>query len=158
MFSTAGYSDEPLPLRSYAGLVALFGSATAAGLASAARRDTLPEHLSVGDVVLLGLATHKLSRLISRDTVTSWLRAPFTRYDGPGGANELDEQARGEGMQRAVGELLICPPCTGQWVAAGLVLGLFGAPRLTRGTAAIFAVQALSDFMHAGFASMPARA
>lgn len=158
MLSSSGYSDEQMPLRSYGALVGLFTSAVGAGVASAARRGVLPDHLSAGDVVLMGLATHKLSRLVSRDTVTSWLRSPFTRYAGPGGANELDEQARGEGMQRAVGELLICPPCTGQWLAGGLVLGLFHAPRLARGTAAIFAVQALSDFLHGAYASLPARA
>lgn len=158
MLSSSGYSDEQLPLRSYGALTALFTTAVGAGVASAARRGVLPDHVSAGDVVLLGLATHKLSRLVARDTVTSWLRSPFTRYAGPGGANELDEQARGEGMQRAVGELLICPPCTGQWLAAGLVLGLFHAPRLARGTAAIFSVQALSDFLHGAYASLPARA
>lgn len=158
MFSPGGYSDEQLPLASYAALVALFGSTVGAGLASVAHRGALPDRVNAGDILLVGLATHKLSRLVSRDTVTSWLRAPFTRYQGPGGANELNEQARGEGMQRAVGELLICPPCTGQWLAAALVLGLFHAPRLARGTAAIFAVQALSDFLHGAYASLPARA
>lgn len=158
MFSSGEYSDEQLPLRSYAALVALFGSAVGGGLAAAARHGGLPDRVNVSDVLLVGLATHKLSRLVSRDTVTSWLRAPFTRYKGPGGANELNEEARGKGMQRAVGELLICPPCTGQWLAAALVLGLFRAPRLARGTAAIFAVQALSDFLHAAYASLPARA
>ena len=158
MDSTAGYSDEAHPLKSYAALVAAFGSATGAGLVAAARGGRLPARIGVGDFVLLGLATHKLSRLVSRDTVTSWMRAPFTHYEGPGGANELNESARGEGMQRAVGELLICPPCTGQWLAAALVLGFFGAPRLTRGTAAIFAAQALSDFLHAAYASLPSRA
>lgn len=158
MLSSQGYSEEPMPLGSYAALVAAFSAAAGAGLTSVIRRGALPQDVSVGDIALTALATHKLSRLLSRDTVTSWLRAPFTRYDGPGGANELNEQARGQGMQRAVGELLICPPCTGQWVAAALVIGLWRAPRLARGTAAIFAVQALSDFLHAAYASLPSRA
>lgn len=46
----------------------------------AGRRGRLPEGYRAGDLVLLGVATFKLSRLISKDRVTAFLRAPFTRF------------------------------------------------------------------------------
>jgi Protein of unknown function (DUF1360) len=43
-------------------------------------------------VLLHGLATQKASRLIATDKVTSFLRAPFTRYQEPAGHGELEEE------------------------------------------------------------------
>src|SRR6266542_768812 len=44
-----------------------------------------PERISPGDVVLLSVATHKLSRLLAKDAVTTLLRARprSTRARGP---------------------------------------------------------------------------
>jgi hypothetical protein len=36
-------------------------------------------------------------------------RVPFTAYQGTSGPAELDEEVRGEGVQKAVGELVTCP-------------------------------------------------
>lgn len=143
-----GYSDEPKPLRAYAVLTGIFNAGLAAGLAWAVRGRGLPERVGPGDVALLGTATHKLARLIAKDTVTSFLRAPFVRYEGPGGINELEETPRGEGMQRALGERLFCPQCVGQWVAGGFVVGYVRAPWLTRVVASAFAVLMIADFLH----------
>lgn len=148
-----GYSDEEKPLASYALLTGAFNLAVAGALLSAARSGRLPERLSGGDVLLFGIATHKLSRLIAKDTVTSFLRAPFVRYEGPGGINELDETPRGEGLRRAVGELLFCPQCVGQWVAGGFVSALPRAPRTTRLVAGLFASLTLADFLHLAYTS-----
>lgn len=63
----------------------------------------------------------------------------------------MAESPRGEGPRRAFGELIFCPPCVGQWVAGGFLAGLFAAPRATRAVAGLFAVQAVSDFLHVGF-------
>ncbi len=91
------------------------------GLALAERSGRrIPERVGVGDLVLMGVATHKLSRLITKDRVTSFARAPFTRYEEPAGHGEIEEHARGTGMRRAVGQLLTCPYCISQWVAGGL--------------------------------------
>lgn len=106
--------DEALPMGSYAALVGAFNVALAAGLVLAARHGRLRDSVSVGDVALLGVATHKLSRLIAKDTVTSPLRAPFTRHSGQSQINELAESPRGEGPRQAIGQLLFCPQCVGQ--------------------------------------------
>jgi len=76
------------------------------------------------------------------------LRAPFTRYKESAGAGEVNEEARGKGMQRALGDLLTCPWCIGPWVAALLALGLVTAPRPTRIVATVSSAVALSDFLH----------
>jgi hypothetical protein len=147
----AGYSEEPRPLGSYAALVAAFNLVVAATIAGAARRGRLPERVRAGDIALLGIATHKLSRLIAKDAVTAPLRAPFTHYERGAGMNEVEESPRGTGPQRALAELLSCPPCSGQWVAAGFLGGLLHFPRATRAIASLFAMQAASDFLHLGF-------
>ena len=54
-----------------------------------------PERYSLADVVLLGVATHKYSRVLTKDRVTSGLRAPFVRYRHDAGPSEVEEAARG---------------------------------------------------------------
>ena len=48
------------------------------------------------DVVLLRIATHKLSRVVAKDLVTSPFRAPFVRFETSAGAGEVEEEARGD--------------------------------------------------------------
>jgi hypothetical protein len=107
----------------------------------------LPERLTTTDLLLVGIATHKLSRLIAKDKVTSFLRAPFTKFQEPSGQGEIEEQPCGHGLRLAVGELLVCPYCLGQWVATGLTLGLVGAPRATRLVNSVFVAHTISDFL-----------
>jgi uncharacterized protein DUF1360 len=75
--------------------------------------------------------------LISKDRVASAVRAPFTRYQHDDGAGEVSEAARGHGLRRAVGELLVCPYCIGVWISAAFTAGLLVAPRFTRWFAAV---------------------
>jgi Protein of unknown function (DUF1360) len=119
--------------------------------AAARRQDLLPERLAVADVILGGVATHKLSRVVAKDKVTSPLRAPFTRKQGDGGPAEVEERPRGSGLRYTVGELLVCPFCLAQWVAAGFVQGFVFAPRLTRLVAGMFSIVAISDFLQIGY-------
>ena len=148
-----GYTHQHKPLGAYAVLVGAFHSAFGGFLyASKALDRPLPACIGPGDLLLLGVATHKLSRTISRDWVTSVLRAPFTRLKGAGKLpKELKEEARGEGMRRAIGELVTCPFCTGQWVAALLTYLLVLNPPLGRLVASIFTVISASDFLHAAW-------
>jgi hypothetical protein len=153
------YADVPMPLRDYAGLTALFNVALIGGLALAERSGRrIPERVSPGDLALLGVATHKLSRLITKDRVTAFARAPFTRYEKPAGHGELEEHARGTGMRRAIGQLLTCPYCISQWVAGGLTVGLVAAPRATRLAAALFAAVTISDALQLAWKAAEARA
>jgi hypothetical protein len=111
----------------------------------------LPERIGAADLLTIGVASHKLSRLISKDKVTAPLRAPFTEYEGQGGPSELEESSRGTGARKAIGELLICPYCLGLWVVAGFAVGLLFAPRLTRFLAAIFSALTIADFLQIAY-------
>jgi hypothetical protein len=142
-----------------AGLTAAFGATLGGALVAlrAAGRE-LPESLSPGDLALAGIATHKVSRLLAKDKVTSFIRAPFTRYQESAGHGELEEAPRGSGAQHAIGELLVCPYCLAQWVAAGFAVGLVAAPRTTRLVAGIYAAETLSDFLQLAYKAAEERA
>jgi hypothetical protein len=150
---TDGYSpDEERPLGGYTALTATFGVGFVASVwVALRRRGELPERYGVLDILLVGIATHKISRLITKDKVTAFARAPFTRYQEPAGRGELEEAPRGEGLRHAIGELLVCPYCVAQWVAAAFAAGLVGAPRLTRLLALVFTVHAISDFLQIAY-------
>jgi hypothetical protein len=150
-----GYASEEQrpPLASYAAMSVVFLGGCAAFLVAARRnRIDLPERISTTDLMVIGAATHKLSRLIAKDKITSFLRAPFRRYQDAAGPAELSEETRGEGLQAAVGELLGCPYCLGLWIAAGMTGGLVVAPRETRLVSSALAALTVSDFLQLGYA------
>jgi hypothetical protein len=153
-----GHSEQYRPLVSYGMLTAAFNGLFAVGVLAARRRKRLPERFGGGDALLLGAATAKMTRLIAKDRVTSVLRAPFTRFQEDTGHGEVSEAARGKGMQRAIGELLICEYCLAQWVAAGFALGHALAPRETRLVAASFAIFGASDVLNLAYSAAQQRA
>ncbi|BBH66439.1 hypothetical protein ACTI_31240 [Actinoplanes sp. OR16] len=145
---------EHRPLDGY--LVAMGAFGALAGSLVAATRLTgapVPERPALSDVALISIATHKLSRLVAKDAVTSPLRAPFTRYTEPAGAAELNEEVRdgGSSVRHGIGELVTCPFCLAVWVATGLTGGLVLAPRLTRLAATALTATAVSDFLQMAY-------
>jgi len=150
---TAHYAPgEERPLRPYMILAGAYGAAFAGSLvALRTRGHKLPERFTVADALLVGVATHKLSRLIAKDKVTSFLRAPFTRFQESSGHGEVEEEPCGHGVRLAVGELLVCPYCLAQWVATGFTVGLIGAPRLTRLLGTVFVAHTVSDFLQVAY-------
>lgn len=153
----SGYAETDQPLGGYSVLATVFTGALAAGVGSAQRRGRLPEDISTKDIVVCGMATHKLARLLTKDAVTSFVRAPFVRLEEKSGSNSIKESPRGRGLRRSVGELISCPECTGQWVASGLVVGLVHAPRVTRLLAAMYASLALGDMLQFVYAGLKSR-
>ena len=105
------------------------------------------------DVALGALATQKVSRLISKDKVTSFIRAPFTRYEHKAGHGELEEEPRGDGLRYATGELLICPYCVSRWVSGALAVGWVAAPKTTRLLSAMWAAQAVADGLQLAYSA-----
>jgi uncharacterized protein DUF1360 len=152
--------DDPKPLGGHAILTLVFNGPVAA-LAAAQRRSgrPLPERVPAGDVLLLSVGTYKLSRLIAKDRITSFARAPFTRFQGeserPG---EVSEEPRGEGLRRAIGELLVCPYCLGQWVGTGFLAAYLREPTITRTIATMFTVVAGSDLLQETWVAVDKRA
>ncbi|MEV4456073.1 DUF1360 domain-containing protein [Microbispora sp. NPDC049633] len=147
--------DESRPLASYARVLAVYGGAVGALLAAAKLTGhKCPEKIKVMDLMLMGLFTHRLSRTLAKDPVTSPIRAPFTRYEGVSGPAELKEQVRGHGLQHAVGELLTCPFCLSQWIATGYAAGTVFFPRVTRLAGATMAAVAMSDWLQLAYARL----
>lgn len=144
---------EGRPLPGY--LMAMGSYAVLAGTVSAVGRLTgvrLPDRFSLGDTALVSVATHKASRLLTKEAVTSPLRAPFTRYEAPAGHAELKESPRKDHpAQHAVGELVTCPFCAGVWIASALTAGLVFAPRLTRLVATALTAVAASDALNLAY-------
>jgi hypothetical protein len=144
--------DDSRPLQGYLTVLGVYGGLTGA-LAVTGRLlgKRLPSRFDLGDTVLLSVATHKASRLLAKDSVTSPLRAPFTKYEEPAGEGELNESVRGHGTRHAVGELLTCPFCLAIWVATGLTAGMVFAPKLTRAVATVLTAVAASDTLQLGY-------
>jgi hypothetical protein len=142
--------DDRPPYPSYAAIAAGFvgGLTGAAALAHALGRDV--RELSALDFATLAAATFKASRTVSRDKVTSFLRDPFVE----GEAFDGDEEPTGEGMQRAIGELVTCTRCVGIWVAGGLATTQVAAPRFGRLLTWSLAAAAANDFLQTAFVAL----
>lgn len=142
------------PLGGYLRSLAMYGGAVAASAAAVkASGRPLPDRIEPYDVLLLGIATHKASRTITKEAVTSPLRAPFTEFSGPAGPAELQEEVTADGHSHALGELLTCPFCMAQWVATGLSVSLLLAPRATRVMLATLTARALSDALQLAYSA-----
>jgi hypothetical protein len=139
--------EGQVDLSGFAGSMATYGAGLAGLLAlGRATGHQLPRSYSVEDLLVGGVATHKLSRLLAKSSVASPLRSPFTEFEGAAGSAEHHESPRGEhGVRHTVGELLTCPFCLAVWLGTGYVAGLAVAPRVTRAGAALLTVVAISD-------------
>jgi hypothetical protein len=140
------------PLRGYLTTLTVYSGVVAvlAGAAAAAGRRG-PAQPPLGDTLLVTIATHKLSRLLAKDAVTSPLRAPVTRFRGAAGGSEVNEEPRVAGAGHAAAELVSCPFCLAVWVATGLSAGMVFAPRLTRVVAGGLTAIAGSDFLQLAY-------
>jgi hypothetical protein len=142
--------DGRPPYSAYAVIAATYvgGLTAAAVLARALSKE--PRRLDLLDLVALSGATFKASRTISHDRVTSFLREPFVEGEALAG----DEEPAGEGMQRAVGELVTCTRCVGTWVAAGLGTAQVVTPRFGRLLTWTLAAAAANDFLQTAFVAL----
>ena len=141
-------------LTEYATLLGFYLTSVAVLTRVAAEQERLPRKFSVLDLALLGIATHKLSRILAKDRITGILRAPFVSYIRSSGAGEVEEEPRGRGFQRGVGHLISCPYCMAPWCATALALGFVFAPRVTRFFAGILVSVTASDFLHRAYLKM----
>jgi Protein of unknown function (DUF1360) len=146
------------PLRGYVVLASGYAALAASVLALARRRqDEDRTRIGWDDLARTAVATHRVSRILTKDAIASPLRAPLTRYEGPGLPGEVTEQVapavKRQPVLHALAELVTCPFCAGQWVATVLVAGQIVAPRATRLLTGILTAAAGADalhFVHAG--------
>ena len=150
----ADESAQTPPYPAYAAIAATFagGLTAAALLARLLGRD--PREETALDLAVLSAATFKAARTISRDEVTSFIRAPFVE----GEAHEGGESPRPTGdLHQAIGELVTCSRCIGTWVAAGLAATQITAPRMGRLLTWTLAAAGANDFLQAAFAALTAK-
>ncbi|CAN5164469.1 DUF1360 domain-containing protein [soil metagenome] len=154
-----GYGEDSQTLSSYAVLAGVFNLILAAFLLlTRSTGRSLPERMEAKDIALLGVATHKLSNTLANDAVAMPMRAPFTEIQEKQSPKMVDEEPRGRGLRRSVGELVTCKFCLGMWMASFFTYGLVLAPRVTRLIASILAVVTLSDHLHQTYKALTNRA
>jgi uncharacterized protein DUF1360 len=139
------------PYGAYAAIMGTFagGLAAAGALARLLGRDV--RDYDTLDLSVLGLATFKAARTISRDEVTSFIREPFVE----GTAHEGNEEPIESGdIRQAIGELVTCSRCVGTWVAAGLGMSQILLPRFGRILTWTLAAGGVNDWLQAGFAAL----
>ena len=141
-------------LTEYATLLGFYLASAAVLTGVAVQQDRLPRKFRLLDLALLGIATHKLSRIVAKDRITGILRAPFVNYIRSAGSGEVEEEPRGRGFQRGFGHLISCPFCMAPWCATALAVGFVFAPRVTRFFAGILVSVTASDFLHRAYLKM----
>jgi uncharacterized protein DUF1360 len=151
---TEGYGGPDTPFGAYTALMATFVSAAATTAVVARRTRKVPDRIAWSDLALASVGVHRLTRLLAKDRVTSALRAPFVEYQGKGLPSEFEEKPRGSGLRLAVGQLINCPYCLGEWVALAAVAGLVLAPRPTRAVASVLTVATASDVLQELYARL----
>ena len=140
------------PYRAYATIMGTFAAGLAASGAVAHLLDRDVRDNDALDLVVLGLATFKAARTISRDEVTSFLREPFV--EGQAHEGDGEEPVETGDMRQAIGELVTCSRCIGTWVAAGLGTSQLLAPRFGRLLTWSLAAAGANDWLQAGFAAL----
>lgn len=146
------------PYRAYAAILGTFAGVLAGTAALERELSRETERWTPLELVLLSAATFKAARAISRERVGSVLREPFVEAEGGAPEGAVEERPVGEGLQRAIGELVTCTRCAGTWAAAGLITTRTLAPRFGRLLTWSLAAGAANDFLQAGFAAVCARA
>ncbi|WP_067857386.1 DUF1360 domain-containing protein [Nocardia shimofusensis] len=149
-------SGENRTLGGYLATLVLYGMVVAGVvMVGAVTGRQLPARMSVRTVLGMALATHKVSRLVTKGAVTAPVRAPFTTPSGAdGGPGEVMEQPKADsGFAHSLGELLSCPFCLDVWVVTGFVIGQAFAPRATRVVIDATTALAGADFLHLAYAT-----
>jgi hypothetical protein len=143
------------PFGAYAGITGSFvgGLAVAGALAHLLDRD--PSEHDALELAVLGLATFKTARTITRDDVTSFIREPFV--EGEAGHGNEHPVETGD-LRQAIGELVTCSRCIGTWMAGGLATTQVLAPRFGRVLTWTLAAAGLNDWLQAGFAALTRKA
>lgn len=148
-------ADRRPPYAAYAALMGIYsGGLMGAGLAARLLRRS-PYTSTTLDFAVLAAATFKTARTISRDKITSFARDPFVEGEAWDGE---DERPSGEGMERALGELVTCTRCIGTWTAAGLTAVQVLAPRFGRMLTWSLAASAANDFLQTAFVALAHKA
>jgi len=154
-----------MPLGLYAALVVVYNillgrfvwktklDQPSGSLSDPSKRPVKPE-----DVLLLGIGTHKLSRILTKDLVTMPIRKPFTRFEDFLGYGEVQEAAVGTGLRQVIGEMVSCNYCADVWVGLAFLYALDRSPVKTKLILKFLSSIALADFLHVFYEGSRTRA
>lgn len=93
-------------------------------MGAAAWFDRIPEIPAVVFYGLLGLAAYRGGRAVSYNRIFKFIRdwIGIVEVRDSSGAGDSTEIGSGvSGFRRGIAELILCPVCSGTWIAAGLV-------------------------------------
>lgn len=143
----------PTEPRHYAAVTAGYGLLVGAVALVASSRREDPAPTDPAELLLYAAATAGLARVLAKEKVSSWVRAPFV--DEPA---EGERSPKGQGLRYAIGELLTCTRCLGSWSALTLVGLRAVAPRPARVAASVLALSTANNILQAGMTGLQARA
>ncbi|HWR66926.1 MAG TPA: DUF1360 domain-containing protein [Bellilinea sp.] len=104
--------------------------------------------LELLDIVLIGIATFRLGRMIAFDRIMDPLRVPFSKVVDDNSGEGKTVVPRGSGFRQAMGQLIVCPACVGTWVAAVLVALMLVYPAGTRIFLYATAAVGIAELLH----------
>lgn len=146
-------ASTPTAPKDYAVVSATYGLLAGGTALLADRRRYDPAPATPSELVLYGAATAGLARVLGKEKVGSWVRAPFVEEPADG-----DRRPKGTGLRYVVGELLTCTRCLGSWSALALVGLRALAPRQARVVASLLALSAVNSAAQAAITGVQARA
>ncbi|MGW6782671.1 DUF1360 domain-containing protein [Streptomyces sp. NPDC054987] len=147
--STSGPQEQG---HTHLAVLAAFGVYAGAWLRAARGRAGPTTSGTMSGVLLTGMATFRLSRLLSKAQITRPLRSPFTEVEGAGAPSELNETPRSS--HPVLGALLSCPFCLGVWVAATFTGARQIWPREVETVEQALAAVATADALHLLYARL----
>jgi hypothetical protein len=101
------------------------------------------------NLLILGLASFRLTRLIVFDKITEWIRTPFfdeMEEEDENGVIEIYYLPKKKGLKKFFGELLSCYWCTGIWASVIVVVSFYLFPFYSTPIIVILAVAGLASF------------
>ncbi len=140
------------PLAGYAALMGLYGAAVTAGALALRGRDRPLPEVRAFDIALVGVATHKLARRMSKDSVTSPLRAPFTRYEGVAARPSSRSGSGARASARPSANWSAAPSASASGSRRASSSACWPLPGRPAGRASVFASLALADFLQFAYA------
>lgn len=90
-----------------------------------------PRYVPFLDIVLMVLATQRLTRLLVYDKITRWFRELFVykrELIAEDGSRWIELIPFGRGVRHTIHDLLSCPWCIGVWAALVVVFAYFMFP------------------------------
>jgi hypothetical protein len=138
-----GDQEQRRPFGYYAVLIALYNALYGLFLLGYRRKKDRLDEVTGLDLAMLGLSTLRMAKLVSEDEITAVIRRPLVDVENG------QRRPKGHGLRLALGKLVLCPTCTGTWVAAFLTYALHLFPRQTRPFLALMSASGASQFSDA---------